>query len=460
MKICLSICGLPRCLDLVVKNMCKLFENDEIDFIFCISDLFIENKDKYFENVYLNICSDRHRIIKRCFFLDKYDSSFTNSLNYSYKIVEGIKSQEDGYDIYIIMRSDLIIENIDLSKIDCDKIYFLNNNINQFTLHTNEKINDSIIISKSYKLLKSFYNFFEYNLNNTNYPNIVLYNYVKKLNITNIDFIDCKYKIILFECNVIAIAGDSGSGKTTLLKCLKPLFDSEKSLILETDRYHKWERGDENYKKYTHLNPYSNHLEKMYEDVYDLKIGNEVYQVDYDHSSGKFTQKEKIESKNNLIICGLHTFYEKNIKSLLDLKIFMDTDRELIKKWKIKRDVEERGYSIEKVINQIQIREEDYNKYIVNQKETADIVIHFYELNSEIKCKFILQNENITTKVFKILIDLNYKFKVHNNLLHIELKNNFAITDKKINELINQNKNFFNCEYYKEIFYFIYISLS
>ena len=44
-------------------------------------------------------------------------------------------------------------------------------------------------------------------------------------------------------------------------------------------------------------------------DVYNLKIGHEIYAVDYDHSTGKFTQEEKIEAKNNIILCGLHTLY-------------------------------------------------------------------------------------------------------------------------------------------------------
>ena len=54
------------------------------------------------------------------------------------------------------------------------------------------------------------------------------------------------------------------------------LFEKE-TCILETDRYHKWERGNENYKTYTHLNPYANHLERMSEDVFQYKIGQDVY---------------------------------------------------------------------------------------------------------------------------------------------------------------------------------------
>jgi uridine kinase len=161
----------------------------------------------------------------------------------------------------------------------------------------------------------------------------------------------------------------------------------------------------------------------MYKDVYDLKIGNEVFQVDYDHSSGKFTQKEKIESKKNVIICGLHTMYETNINTISDIKIYLDTDRELIKKWKINRDVHERGYTLEKVLKQIEIREKDYEEYILKQKENADIVIRFYDLIS-LKCKMIIQNDLINKKIINKCIEMKYNIEYDNHLI-IHLNHNF-----------------------------------
>ena len=73
------------------------------------------------------------------------------------------------------------------------------------------------------------------------------------------------------------------------------------------------------------------------------------------------------------------------MNELLNLKIFLDTDRELIKKWKIERDVNERGYNLEKVLKQIKSREKDYNEYIIQQKENADIIIQFYEANEKLE---------------------------------------------------------------------------
>jgi uridine kinase len=413
MKICILICGLKRCIDLVINNIEEIFIDHEINIITCLNNE-IENK----------IIINNKNIIKELFINDIHDNSFRNSLNYCKKIISGLKLIENNYDLYIIVRTDLIIKNINLDDIKDNKLYFSKKNMNQFIKDILNKVNDNIILTKDYNLLLELINLYEFANNNNNYLDIILYNYLNKCNI-NYDLIDIDYKLILSKCNVIAIAGDSGSGKSTLLKVLTPLFDESNILTLETDRYHKWERGNENYQTYTHLNPYANHLGKMYEDVYDLKIGNEIYQVDYDHSSGRFTQKEKIESKNNVIICGLHTMYDIKIKNILDLKIYLDTDRKLIKKWKIERDVNERGYSMEKVLKQIEFREKDYEEHISKQKENADIIINFYEDNSKLECNLIIQNNNIINKILKKLLELQYEIKYDNNNLIIRLNNNY-----------------------------------
>ena len=425
MKICVLICGLKRCVDLVINNIQEIFVDHEVDIITCLNN---SNEDYELLN--------NKKIIKKLFINDIHDSSYRNSLNYTYKVSNGLKIIENNYDLYIVLRTDLIIKSINLHEIEDHKLYFSEKNMNQFTKNEINKVNDNIILTKDYNLLIKLINLYDYTLNSNNYLDIIYFDYLNNQNI-NYNLIDIDYKLILSKCNVIAIAGDSGSGKSTLLKVLTPLFNENNILTLETDRYHKWERGNENYQNYTHLNPYANHLEKMYEDVYDLKIGNEIYQVDYDHSSGKFTQKEKIESKNNILICGLHTMYENKIKDILDIKIYMDTDRALIKKWKIKRDVEERGYSLEKVLKQMEVREEDYEEYILKQKENADIVVNFYEEYDKLKCKLMIQNNNIINKILRELLRLDYEISYDNNNLIIKLKNNYYSEIFMIINIIN-----------------------
>jgi uridine kinase len=240
-------------------------------------------------------------------------------------------------------------------------------------------------------------------LNPLDYADVVLHRFITDREIVS-TMMDIPYKLVLSKCNIIAISGDSGSGKTTLMNHLRNLYEPDSVTLFETDRYHKWERGDENYTKFTHLNPRSNHLELMKEDVYNLKIGNNIMQVDYDHNTGKFTKKQEIQCKDNMILCGLHTLYDDRLNEIIDLKIFMDTDRELIKKWKIERDTKKRGYTEERIRKQIEDREGDYFEYIDNQKNNADIVIRQEERHTF----FIIQNTKIAAKLLPYFLCHGY----------------------------------------------------
>lgn len=414
MKICILICGSKRCINLVINQIENIMSNYEITIYTCLN-----------ENI------DTTKINKSLVIKDIHDDKYRNSLNYSKQIMEGLKIIDNCYDMYMIVRSDLVIKVININDIG-EGLYFSIKSLNQSTMDKNI-INDNIIITKNYNLLMKLINVYEYNLKNHNYLDVVLYNFLKYYNINNNKII-VDYTLVLLNCNLITIAGDSGSGKTTLSKYIGQMFGND-VITLETDRYHKWERGDINYNTYSHLNPNANHLEKMYEDVYDLKIGNEIFQVDYDHTTGKFTQKEKIESKKNIIVCGLHTMYENNINTISDIKIYLDTDRELIKKWKINRDLNERGYTLEQILKQTESREKDYEEYILIQKKKSDIVICFYGVNN-LNCKLIIQNDLINKKIIKNCIEMKYHIEFNENII-IHLNNIYYEEIIKIIHLIN-----------------------
>lgn len=277
-------------------------------------------------------------------------------------------------------------------------------------------------------------------------PETILFEYLK--NKVSIKKLNINYYILLSKCNVFAICGDSGSGKTTLGNLLKKYFDS--SFLLECDRYHKWERNDENWSEFTHLNPEANFISKMNEDIFNLKVGKTIYQVDYDHNTGKFTQKEKIENSENLIVCGLHTLY-KNSDSVYNLKIFMDTEESLKKEWKIQRDVSKRGYSEEKVLNQIEFRKNDYLKYIEPQKNNSDIIINFYK-----------DDESEQKLRIYILRKFDYVFFIEdlkqNNIdFNFEKNSNFVIFEfyKYVDNNIFNKLMFRSFDFYDYILYFI-----
>jgi uridine kinase len=311
------------------------------------------------------------------------------------KVNEGIEGE---YDLVIKYRPDLVLtkEFLIPNDFDKNKIYIPKNNLVDKTKLKNP--NDNFICdifayggsSSMDKYFEIFSNLPVLIENFGSTSETLLYEYLNEKKIP-INLVDIEYSVILSSCNVFAICGDSGSGKSTLGKILKKYFS--KSFMLECDRYHKWERGDKNWDKLTHLHPDANYLTKMSSDIFDLKIGKTVYQVDYDHKSGKFTEKEQINSSDNIIVCGLHSLYTNN-NHLFNLKIFMDTQFELKRKWKLKRDVEERGHKHENVIKQMELRNSDYEKFILPQKNDSDMVVNFFiNENEKIGLKLLTKKE-------------------------------------------------------------------
>jgi len=321
------------------------------------------------------------------------------------------------YDIIVKIRPDVYISDKLIYNIDLNNIYIpIDSKIDKHKLNDiNDKFVCDILAYGNCDIMNNYFNYYlQINDLIKKYGNInevLLYYYLINNNI-KYNLININYYVILSLCNTIAISGDSASGKTTISNILKEFFNN--SFILECDRYHKWERNNENWKNMTHLNPEANYITKMTCDVFDLKIGNNIYQVDYDHNIGKFTDKQLIESKENVIVCGLHSLYLPN--NIINLKIYMDTDDNLRILWKIKRDKEKRGYSVENILEQIRLRKKDFQKYIYPQKQKADIIIKFY-----------------TNKIF----DLN-NYDINENLdiyLKIGIKNIYNIN--KIIKLIN-----------------------
>lgn len=350
----------------------------------------------------------------------------------------------EDYDLYMLMRPDICIlndydyfENI-ISNID-DKLINIPVNHDYYNTSLIDKkykyMNDHMVIT-NYDNIEMYCKLYEkideYVKVNPIISEVILYYHLEQHNmIDHISRIGISYKLLLSECNIIGIAGDSGSGKSTFAKLLRPLFDNNKLLEIEGDMYHKWERGNVNWSQYTHLNPYANNLSKMHDDLFTLKLGDSVHQVEYDHKTGKFTYPKQIESKENIILCGLHSFYNKRTKNLVDLKVFIDTEERLRVYWKIKRDQKERKYTIDQVIDAINDRKKDQH-FINSQKESADIIINYY---TDIEID-MTREPNINAKMVirtKSLIDnMSNKLNVNNNddALIIYLDENVNITDE------------------------------
>lgn len=179
----------------------------------------------------------------------------------------------------------------------------------------------------------------------------------------------------------IGIGGDSGSGKTRLLAKLKDIF-KDKLLALEGDGEHKWERGNSNWNKFTHLDPRANYIHKQADSIFQLKHNQTIYRSEYNHELGNFTKPEEIKPREIIVIAGLHPFYISKLRKNIDFKIYLDTDESLRVHWKTLRDISKRKYTKSKIKEQIKKRKVDAKKYIHPQKKFADMVIKFFPVKN------------------------------------------------------------------------------
>lgn len=178
---------------------------------------------------------------------------------------------------------------------------------------------------------------------------------------------------------IIGITGDSGAGKSSLLGILEALLSKERVLSVEGDGDHKWERGDYNWEEMTHLNPRANFLYRQAADLQVLRGNNSVNRVDYDHETGTFTKKHRLVPKPYVVLSGLHSLYLPQMRQVLDMKVYLDTDEALRCHWKLCRDQGERGHDRAAILSQIKARRKDAEKYIHPQKQYADLVIRYFD---------------------------------------------------------------------------------
>jgi len=113
----------------------------------------------------------------------------------------------------------------------------------------------------------------------------------------------------------------------------------------------------------------------MAEHMTAIKNGKSISKPIYNHVSGNLDAPEDIAATPIFIIEGLHPFYDKRVRDLLDFKIYLDISDEVKFAWKIQRDMAERGHSLESIKASIEARKPDFDAYIDPQKKEADVVV-------------------------------------------------------------------------------------
>lgn len=187
---------------------------------------------------------------------------------------------------------------------------------------------------------------------------------------------------------VMAVGGDSGAGKDTYCDAITDLFGDHSVVKLSGDDYHLWDRQKPIWQVMTHLNPMANDLEAYSKDLISLADGSSIKSRQYNHQTGMNTAPVKIKSNNFIIASGLHALYLPILREIYNLKIYLDIDEDLRKHFKVSRDVTQRGYSLQHVLNAIDKREADSVSFIRPQLAYADLIFSLQPIHPNLLKEF------------------------------------------------------------------------
>ena len=178
---------------------------------------------------------------------------------------------------------------------------------------------------------------------------------------------------------VIGVAGGSGSGKTTVVnRIVETLGDTHVS-VLAHDRYYR-DRNDLRLEERAALNydhPDSLETDLLVRHVHELRDGRPIEAPVYDFARHARTAKtEAIAPGRAVIVEGILIYTDAALRGLMDVKVFVDTDDDTRFIRRLRRDIAERGRSVESVIEQyLSTVKPMHLEFVEPSKRYADIIV-------------------------------------------------------------------------------------
>jgi len=179
--------------------------------------------------------------------------------------------------------------------------------------------------------------------------------------------------------NLIAVAGGSGSGKTTFSQKILKGFESDVSLLSIDSYYlpyvdltHLDEEGRPNF---DHPSAFDWKLLKKHLEL--LKKGEGIECPCYDFKASDRLKETKFIGPSKVVVFeGIFSLFDKEIRDLLDIKIFLHVEADIRFTRRLHRDVKERGRSLDSVIEQYYATVRPmYQRYLDPQRQYADLIV-------------------------------------------------------------------------------------
>jgi uridine kinase len=178
---------------------------------------------------------------------------------------------------------------------------------------------------------------------------------------------------------VIGIGGGSGSGKTTIAQSIVESIGHDRVALIQHDAYYRdlthlplEERAKVNYD-----HPDSLETELLVEHLSQLRAGRAIDRPVYDFTvHNRAAETVRVEPCPVVVVEGIVTLYEPDLREMMDLKVYVDTDADLRIVRRLQRDIEERGRSFESVRRQyLETVRPMHLQFVEPSKRYADIII-------------------------------------------------------------------------------------
>ena len=178
---------------------------------------------------------------------------------------------------------------------------------------------------------------------------------------------------------LIGITGGTGSGKTTVAEAIHSAFEGNSITMIMQDSYYKDQSHItfEERLKTNYDHPHSIDMDHLIRDLKSLMSGQSIDMPVYDFA--EHTRKSEtihIVPTDIIRVEGILVLDDKNLRDLLDIKIYVDTDADIRILRRMQRDINERGRSMESVINQyLNVVRPMHEQFTEPTKRYADIII-------------------------------------------------------------------------------------
>lgn len=178
---------------------------------------------------------------------------------------------------------------------------------------------------------------------------------------------------------IIGVTGGSGGGKTSVSRAILDSFPNARIAMIQHDSYYKDQShmSFEERVKTNYDHPLAFDTDFMIQQLKELLAGRPVDIPIYDykkHTRSNTTFRQ--DPQDVIIVEGILVLEDERLRDLMDIKLFVDTDDDIRIIRRIKRDIMERGRSLESIIDQYtSVVKPMYHQFIEPSKRYADIVI-------------------------------------------------------------------------------------